>query len=130
MFMKSVKVRDLVTTMGDVHHIFPKKYLQNSGINDKAKYNQIANFTYFDTQNNISVGEKAPNEYFGVVFGQCDTKNCAFGDIDNKEALEKNLKMNCIPLDIVSMDYTRYDDFLLERRKLMAAKIKDYYYSL
>ena len=129
LFMKSVKVRDLVTTMGDVHHIFPKKYLQNSGINDKAKYNQIANFTYFDTQNNISVGEKAPNEYFGVVFGQCDTKNCVFGDIDNKEALEKNLKMNCIPLDIVSMDYTRYDDFLLERRKLMAAKIKDYYYS-
>lgn len=130
LFMKGVKVRDLVTTMGDVHHIFPKKYLQNNGINDKAKYNQIANFTYFDTLNNISVGDKAPCEYFGVVFDQCDKKECVFGDIDNKEVLERNLKMNCIPLDIVSMDFSNYDEFLSKRRKLMAAKIKDYYYSL
>jgi len=28
------------------------------------------------------------------------------------------------------MDATHYDDFLLERRKLMAKKIKDYYFSL
>lgn len=130
LFMKSVKVRDLVTTMGDVHHIFPKKYLQNNGINDKAKYNQIANFTYFDTLNNISVGDKAPSEYFGVVFNQCVEKDCVYGDIDNKDALLRNMNMNCIPLDIVSMDFSHYDEFLFERRKLMAAKIKDYYYSL
>lgn len=130
LFMKGVKVRDLVTTMGDVHHIFPKKYLQNNGINDKAKYNQIANFTYFDTLNNISVGDKAPCEYFGIVFNQCIDKKCIYGDIDNKDALLRNLNINCIPLDIVSMDFSHYDEFLFERRKLMAAKIKDYYYSL
>ncbi len=130
LFMKGVKVRDLVTTMGDVHHIFPKKYLQNNGINDKAKYNQIANFTYFDTLNNISVGDKAPCEYFGIVLNQCIDKKCIYGDIDNKDALLRNLNINCIPLDIVSMDFSHYDEFLFERRKLMAAKIKDYYYSL
>jgi hypothetical protein len=28
------------------------------------------------------------------------------------------------------MNFNHYEDFLLERRKLMAAKIKDYYFSL
>jgi hypothetical protein len=28
------------------------------------------------------------------------------------------------------MEASNYEDFLLERRKLMAKKIKDYYYSL
>jgi len=37
---------------------------------------------------------------------------------------------NCIPEQIVDMDYSDYPDFLIARRKLMAAKIKDYYYSL
>jgi uncharacterized protein with ParB-like and HNH nuclease domain len=32
LLMNSTKVRDLITTIGDVHHIFPKKYLQKNGI--------------------------------------------------------------------------------------------------
>lgn len=130
LLMNGTKVRELLTIMGDVHHIFPKGYLQKHGITDKSKYNQIANYTYLDTQTNISIGEKAPNEYFGIIFDQCDSKEMKYGNISDITLLKENLSANCIPECIVSMDATHYEDFLLERRKLMAKKIKDYYFSL
>ncbi|MBM3455039.1 MAG: DUF262 domain-containing protein [Bacteroidetes bacterium] len=130
LFMNGTKVRDLITTLGDIHHIFPKSYLQKHGITEKSKYNQIANYTYLDTQTNISIGEKAPNEYFNVVFEQCNSGNLKYGNITELEVLRKNLELNCIPNDIVKMDASNYEEFLLERRKLMANKIKKYYNSL
>jgi hypothetical protein len=130
LMMNGTKVRDLITTLGDIHHIFPKGYLQKNGITDKSKYNQIANYTYLDTQTNISVGEKAPNEYFRIVFEQCNSKEMKFGNIMDMNSLKENLSLNCIPENIISMDVTHYEDFLLERRRLMANKIKEYYYSL
>lgn len=130
LLMNGIKVRDLITTMGDIHHIFPKGYLQKNGITDKSKYNQIANYTYLDTQTNISIGEKAPNDYFKTVFEQCVSKDMKFGNISNETILKENLKISCIPENITSMDATHYENFLLERRKLMACKMKDFYYSL
>ncbi|MDR0206844.1 MAG: DUF262 domain-containing protein [Bacteroidales bacterium] len=130
LMMNGTKVRDLITTIGDVHHIFPKKYLQNSGITEKSKYNQIANYTYLDTQTNISVGEKSPKEYFSILFDQCQTKILKYGNITDIEILKDNLKANCIPENIITMNMNDYETFLLERRKLMAKKIRDYYYSL
>ncbi|MDL2228172.1 DUF262 domain-containing protein [Odoribacter sp. OttesenSCG-928-L07] len=130
LLMNGTKVRDLITTMGDVHHIFPKRYLQKSGIMEKSKYNQIANYTYLDTQTNISVGEKAPNDYFKTVFEQTETKELKYGNITDVDLLKENLRVNCIPENISSMNVENYEDFLLERRKLMANKIKEYYKSL
>ncbi|MBI9060270.1 MAG: DUF262 domain-containing protein [Labilibaculum sp.] len=130
LMMNGTKVRDLITTMGDIHHIFPKGYLQQNGITDRSKYNQIANYTYLDTQTNISVGVKAPNEYFKLLFEQCISKEMKFGNITDLNSLNENLSINCIPESIVSMDFNHYENFLLERRKLMAKKIKNYYYSL
>ena len=130
LLMNGTKVRDLISIMGDIHHIFPKGYLQKNGITDKSKYNQIANYTYLDTQTNISIGDKAPNDYFKTVFEQCDSKEMKFGNISELSLLKENLSINCIPENIVNMDASHYEDFLLERRKLMAKKIKNYYYSL
>jgi len=130
LLMNGTKVRDLITIMGDIHHIFPKGYLQKNGITNKSKYNQIANYTYLDTQTNISIGNKAPNDYFKTVFDQCDSKEMKFGNISELLLLKDNLRKNCIPENIVNMDATHYEEFLLERRKLMAKKIKNYYNSL
>lgn len=47
LFTCGYKVNDLITVIGDVHHIFPKKYLIKNGVNEKSKYNQIANYTIF-----------------------------------------------------------------------------------
>lgn len=48
------------------------------------------------------------------------------GTIINSENLKKNLSENCIPESIINMTVKDYDEFLMERRKLMAAKIKAY----
>ncbi len=125
-----VKVSNLIDTIGDIHHIFPKSYLQKNGVIDKSKYNQVANYTYLDTTTNIAIGEKAPCDYFSIVIEQCITKVCKYGDIVDNTLLEENLNTNCIPLNISTMDASCYEDFLLQRRKLIAQKIKNYYYSL
>ena len=130
LFSSTTKVADLVTVMGDVHHIFPKEYLKQNGFDDKAKYNQVANYTYLDTTVNISVGKQAPCEYFTKAKQQCLSDKCDVGTILNEEELYKNLEMNCIPKNIFNMQASDYDEFLLERRKMMAEKIKNYYYSI
>ncbi len=130
LFSSTTKVSDLVTVTGDVHHIFPKEFLKQNGYDDKSKYNQVANYTYLDTTVNISVGKQAPNEYFTKALEQCHNNQCSVGTILNEEDLKNNLKMNCIPEKIFSMQASDYDEFLLERRKMMAEKIKKYYYSI
>lgn len=125
----SSRVADLITA-GDVHHIFPKEYLKKSGITDRARYNQVANYAFLDTGVNISVGKKAPHEYFSAALAQCDTGTVKVGTITDEEAFHANLKTNCIPDEIVGMSAEDYPEFLQKRRIMMAAKIKDYYYSL
>ena len=130
LFSSTTKVSDLVTVTGDVHHIFPKEFLKQNGYDDKSKYNQVANYTYLDTTVNISVGKQAPSEYFTKALEQCHNNQCSVGTILNEEDLKNNLKMNCIPEKIFSMQASDYDEFLLERRKMMAEKIKKFYYSI
>lgn len=125
----NVTVSELIKLGGDVHHIFPKQYLKDHGY-EKNLYNQIANYTYLDRPVNISIGKSSPSEYFNIAFEQCLTGNAKVGSIISEEQLLKNLEINCIPLEVKTMDYSNYKDFLELRRRLMAKKIKDYYYSL
>ena len=125
----STTVRELIINVGDVHHIFPKAYLKKNGF-VKSKYNQEGNYAYLDTQVNKSICDDAPNVYFKKAFNQCETKDIECGSILDLEQLKKNLDDNCIPEDVIDMDYNRYEEFLDKRRVLMARKIKKYYYSL
>ena len=115
---------------GDVHHIFPREYLKKNGVNDRWQYNQVANYAYLDTGVNISIGMKAPNDYFSAAYAQCDTGDIAVGTITDRNALIENLNANCIPTGIENMTAADYAEFMKQRRVLMAKKIKDYYYSL
>lgn len=127
LFSNGTKVGYLITLMGDVHHIFPKQYLRKSGYNDKRQYNQIANFTYLDTQVNKAISNDAPCVYFKNVVDACRTGVSLYGNITDVDILYKNMEDNCIPAEIVSMDYTNYDNFLISRRRMMARKIRLYY---
>ena len=130
LLMKGIKISDLVTISGDVHHIFPKAYLKKNGITNKTKYNQVANYIYLDTQVNKAISDDAPVVYFTKVKEQCETKNIVFGNIATEEMLDENLKENCIPNNIFEMTVYNYDEFLQERRKLMAQLIRRYYEGL
>ena len=61
---------------------------------------------------------------------QCETKNIVFGNLSTKEMLNENLEENCIPNNIYEMTVENYDEFLQERRKLMAKLIQEYYEGL
>ncbi len=130
MLMRGTMISDLITISGDVHHIFPKAYLKKNGVDNKSKYNQVANFTYLDTQVNKAISDDAPCKYFGLILEQCKTKNVQIGNVTDENDLMINLAENAIPGDVVHMDVKDYDDFLIERRKLMAAMIEKYYKSL
>lgn len=126
---QNIRVSELITLGGDVHHIFPKKYLVEHGF-ERTQYNQTANYAYLDTPVNISIGKKAPKDYFSAALAQCGSGIAETGSIIDEKVLRENLAMNCIPEDIFKMDYTRYDEFLEKRRALMAQKIRKYYESL
>ncbi len=121
---KDMKVRTLVENRGDVHHIFPKDYLQKNGKNSRVLYNQIANFALIQTETNLQITNKAPNVYMAEVMMQCNTKEATIGSILDREVLEENLRINCIPQGFSKMSIENFDDFLKQRRILMAQKNK------
>ena len=79
---------------------------------------------------NIKVGNKSPKDYFEIIQTKMENGDFALTGISSLEELQGNLRMNCIPESIKAMTVECYNDFLLERRKLMAQKIKEYYFSL
>ena len=127
---KDIDVRTLIEGRGDVHHIFPKDYLQKNGKDNRSIYNQIANFAMLQTEVNIQIGKKAPNEYMKSIIEQCNGQENKYGAINTLDDLKKNMAENCIPESFINMTIDNYDEFLKERRKLMAKKIKQYYSTL
>ncbi|HPD74056.1 MAG TPA: DUF262 domain-containing protein [bacterium] len=126
---KDIKINDLITHRGDIHHLFPREYLKSKGLG-KSKYNQIANYVYMQTETNIKVGKKSPNVYFKEIKEQVESGKSKYGGIKDIQDLRHNLRANCIPLKIFEMDVDSYEEFLELRRKSMAEKIHKYYLSL
>lgn len=130
LFMHGTMISDLLNISGDVHHIFPKAYLKNNGIDAKGRYNQVANYTYLDTQVNKAISDDAPVLYFSRIVQQCSTKEPVIGNITDLEVLQQNIAENALPSDVISMTVADYDRFLAERRHLMARMIEEYYKQL
>lgn len=130
LFMNGMQVRDLISISGDIHHIFPRAYLKKNGIDNRARYNQVANYIYLDTQVNKAIGDQAPCVYFGKAWYQCETKTPVLGNIVNCDMLKENMEGNCIPENVKTMDASNYEDFLTQRRRLIASMIEHYYRSL
>ena len=79
---------------------------------------------------NKEIGEAAPNEYFATAFRQCETKAIEIGNISDFTMLKNNMAENAIPESIVNMTVDNYEDFLVQRRRLMAKMIERYYKGL
>jgi len=126
---QDITVRDMLTQHGEIHHVFPKNFLKKQGLTI-SKYNQVANFVYLQQEINIKIGDKPPIEYIKAAYDQCDTKQPVYGVITSSEQLDENLRRNCLPTSLAEYEMTNYEQFLINRRKAMAQKIKDYYYAL
>lgn len=126
---KDITVNDLITQRGDIHHIFPREFLKKNGL-ARGQYNQIANYAFTQTEINIKIGKKSPDVYFKEIKEQCIGNGLVYGGIRDMETLISNLQQNCIPEEIFEMNIDSYEDFLVKRRKLMAIKMREYYFSL
>jgi hypothetical protein len=121
----------MISQKGDVHHIFPREYLKSKGLS-RSEYNQVANYVYTQTEINIKIGKKAPKDYLGYVNDvQCAGGETMYGGITDLAALQANLVGDCcVPVDVIGMSIDDYPTFLEERRKLIAQRLKEYYFSL
>ena len=126
---KSLKVSSLIKQRGDIHHLFPAKYLSKNGFTPK-QYNQVANYAYTEQATNIKVGMLPPMEYMTKVKTEIVSGILNITSIDDSAILKDNLLQNEVPASIHNSDYTDYEEFLKTRRALMAKSIKEYYYHL
>ncbi|WP_370760309.1 GmrSD restriction endonuclease domain-containing protein [Faecalibacillus intestinalis] len=127
---KHITVQALIEDRGDIHHLFPKKYLQKNGLNIRGEYNQIANYVYTQSEINIKIRDAAPNEYMQDVLEQIDNNKANIGGIVTMEDLKETFKENCIPNEFINFTIDNYKDFLQKRRILISQKIKECYFNL
>jgi hypothetical protein len=88
------------------HHVFPRALLK--GHYTSAQINDIANFAFLDGRTNRKISAKPPQEYLGKVLAE-----------QGKKALESQ----CIPADLSLLRIDRYLEFLVERRRLITARL-------
>ena len=126
---RDLSVRDLLEGQSHTHHVFPRRYLQTQGFS-RGRYNQIANYVVMQREINIAIGAKAPAKYFSELAEQCRNGITRYGGITDFAQLQENLAAHCLPQGMETATAETYDAFLQQRRKLMAAKIRDYYRTL
>jgi hypothetical protein len=126
---RDISVLDLLLNRSDVHHVYPRNYLKGQGLS-RGRYNQIANFVLAQSEINIAIGDKPPQTYFKELAEQCAGGKKKYGGISEDTDLRANLRMSCIPESLLDGEAPDYDDFLEQRRKLMALKIKTWFEKL
>jgi hypothetical protein len=95
------------------HHLFPVAYLKAQGIEDKRDYNQIANFTVVEWGDNTGISDKAPADYVPRMEQRFDT-----------DVLKAMYRAHALPLGWEKLEF---EDFLKQRRTLMAQTIRQAY---
>jgi hypothetical protein len=71
-----------------------------------------------------------PKEYLDKVKAQIQAGINGISTLDSDSSLQQNLINNDIPSIIEEASHLVYEDFLEERRRLMATKLKVYYSQL
>jgi hypothetical protein len=112
-------LRDLVDPPADgpraaseLHHLFPKTWLNSHGIKEKRSVNQVANLAYVGWHDNSVIGGRGPAEYVPRQRERLGIQDDRWGRLCAEHAL---------PLGWETMEY---EEFLRERRRRMADIIR------
>jgi len=127
---RDITVTDLLLNRADAHHVYPRKFLKDEKGLSRGTYNQIANYVIAQSEINIAIGAKSPAVYFAELKAQCEGGVKKYGGITNRDELIANLATNCIPASMLDGEIKEFSEFLEERRKLMALKIKTWFSAL
>lgn len=79
---------------------------------------------------NIAIGDKPPEVYFKEIAEQVNGGPKRYGGIADRQTLERNFEENCLPTSLLDGQIPDYEAFLIERRRLMALRIKRWFESL
>ena len=88
------------------HHLFPKAYLKTLEITQIRETNQIANFAMVEWGDNGKIADLAPSEYVPKL-----------SERFSEQELMQMYEWHALPMGWENMEY---QDFLLQRRELMA----------
>ena len=92
------------------HHLFPRKHLEKQGITDLKQINQIANYAVTEWADNATIGAQAPEAYAPALAAA------------HPEAERRRMHaLHALPEAWWTLDY---EDFLVQRRVLMADVIR------
>lgn len=92
------------------HHLFPKAWLAKNVSDDLKLINQQANFALIEWPDNIDISDRPPTEYVSEIKARFTV-----------EDWNTMHEFHAMPAKWENMEY---QDFLVERRKLMAAIIR------
>ena len=95
----------------------------------RSKYNQIANYAITESGINLAISDKAPEKYFAEIAESVAKGKAKYGELKTQKELLENLAAHGIPDDVLEIEVD-FDDFLENRRLLMASLIKVYFEGL
>lgn len=116
--LSTSKVKDWMTDRHtvkgvEVHHLFPRDYLKTTlGIKETRKINQVANYALVEWSDNIAISAKEPSTYW--------PQQVAAKAIEDSRR-ETQQAWHALPNGWTGL---KYEDFLAQRRRLMASIIK------
>ena len=91
-----------------VHHFFPRNLLQVNGVGSD-RINTFANYTIINKDTNIKISNEEPLSY-----------------VKRLNIRKKDLTDQCIPMEKSLWSVDRYEDFLAERKKLLASNANSF----
>ena len=119
MYSVDTTVASLYMDKAESYQILPKAYLEKCGFKTRETYGQAGNITFIPKNVKAIVRRKSPAEYVDKLKEKV-----------SDEVIQNTLAANAIPSNLFDITDVDVENFLLERRRLMAAKVKEYYYSL
>jgi hypothetical protein len=91
-----------------VHHIFPKAQLKKIGVSRKDR-DEIANLAFLAARPNRQISSRPPGQYLAEI----------------AEKHPERLTAQCVPMDRTLWRLDRFQEFLAERRRLLAEAVND-----
>lgn len=95
------------------HHLFPRAYLDSIGRTTTPQKNQIANYSLVEWGDNSKIADSAPVDYLPDLEARFAKKD-----------LERMFYWHALPDGWANMEY---EDFLRERREMIATVVQDAY---
>lgn len=116
----------VVSTKGiERHHLFPKAFLRKKlDITENRRINQIANLAFVEWFTNIGISDEDPEVYWPQQVEQMLRPNegTPAEQAERRENLARQMRHHGLP---EGWEHLEYDDFLEQRRLLMANVVRD-----